>query len=133
MSIQDDRTHLARYHHIKPAPRWGAGRCGKLRSGTSYKCTRETGHRGPHVAHDWLRRVKAVWEADSAARRPVKAKKPRKPKKPIGLRVRSGVGLWGRVKKTAKFVDEHAEEIALIAFFLAFVWFALDWLMIIMR
>ncbi len=39
----------------------------------------------------------------------------------------------GRLGFAAKFVDEHVEEIALAVFFVAFVWFAIDWLMIIMR
>lgn len=39
----------------------------------------------------------------------------------------------GRLGKVAKFVDEHVEEIALAVFFIAAVWFAIDWMMIIMR
>ncbi|MDX1495755.1 MAG: hypothetical protein R3253_16920, partial [Longimicrobiales bacterium] len=91
----------------------------------------EAGHRGPHVAHGLLRRVVAVWEGAGAV-----ASAPRRraaPRKPVGLRTKGSKGLGERLGAVARFVDEHAEEIALAVFFIAFVWFALDWLMIIMR
>lgn len=54
-------------------------------------------------------------------------------RRPVGLRSKSSSSLTGRIGVLAKFVDEHVEEIALAVFFVAFVWFAIDWLMIILR
>lgn len=72
----------------------------------------------------------AVWEPTSGAQPPSPAQKP---KAPIGLRSRSPAGVVETLGKALKALDEHAEEVLLVVFFLAFVWFALDWLIIIMR
>lgn len=38
-----------------------------------------------------------------------------------------------KLKAMTAWIGDHAEEILLLAFFVAFVWFAVDWLMIIFR
>lgn len=131
----------ARYAHIRPAPFWRK-RCGRAAPGSSRTCTRAPGHRGPHVAHSLLRRVVAVWEAQDSRANPPAGRKRRggKPvglpskgsRRPVGLRSKGSTSLTGRMGVLAKFVDEHVEEIALAVFFVAFVWFAIDWLMIIL-
>lgn len=114
-------------------------RCGRVCPGTSYTCTRERGHRGPHVAHGLLGRLRAVW--DAPAGRPEEpsrktgpsSRAPRRRGRPVGLRKEGSKSFLESAGKALKFLDEHGEEIALIVFFLAFVWFAVDWLMIILR
>lgn len=126
----EKKAALKRYTHIKPAPAW-KGRCGRTCPRTGRSCSREAGHRGPHVSHGLLRRVLAVWEGTGSA----STAPPRRPsgRKPVGLRTKGSKGLLERLGSAARFLDAHAEEIALAVFFLAFVWFALDWLLIIMR
>lgn len=51
----------------------------------------------------------------------------------MGLRSRDPGGVLERVRSAVAWVDEHAEEILLLSFFAAFVWFAVDWLLIIFR
>lgn len=126
-----DPAALGRYGHVRPAPFWRK-RCGRPCPGTSRSCTREPQHRGPHVAHDLLRRAVAVWEGKEAPAARPQARKA-VAKKPVGLRSGGSTSLSQRLGSAAKFVDDHVEEIALAVFFVAFVWFALDWLLIIMR
>lgn len=136
---KDRPAGLDRYRHIKPARGWRVKRCGRLCSGTSWTCTRERGHRGPHVAHGLLGRLRAVWDGSSdrsheSSRKPAtSSKRPRRARRPVGLRQERPKSLLESAGRALKFLDEHGEEIALIVFFLAFVWFALDWLMIILR
>lgn len=126
-----DRTTLSRYKHVKPVLPWQE-RCGRVAPGSTRVCTREPGHRGPHVSHGFFRRVVAVWEAvGQRAARPA-ARQPAR-RRPVGLRAKGSSSLLDRIGIAAKFVDEHVEEIALAVFFVAFVWFAIDWLMIILR
>ncbi|NNL30061.1 MAG: hypothetical protein HKO77_03520 [Gemmatimonadetes bacterium] len=121
----------ARYAHVKPAPFWRK-RCGRTAPGSERTCTREPGHRGPHVAHGPLRRVVAVWEAEDSRVAQPSGRKPAT-RRPVGLPSKGSSSLTGRLGVAAKFMDEHIEEIALAVFFVAFVWFAIEWLMIILR
>lgn len=134
---KDRPAGLDRYRHIKPARGWRVTRCGRVCPGTSYSCTRERGHRGPHVAHGWLGRLRAVWDGPAqrseAPSRAPSTRTTRRRGRPVGLRPEGSKSLLERAGRALKFLDEHGEEIALIVFFLAFVWFAVDWLMIILR
>lgn len=135
---KDRPAGLDRYRHIKPARGWRVTRCGHVCPGTSYSCTRERGHRGPHVAHGLLGRLRAVWDLPAVrsgepSRTPAPSSGMRRRRgQPIGLRPERSKSLLERAGRALKFLDDHGEEIALIVFFLAFVWFALDWLTIIL-
>ncbi len=50
------------FKHIKPAPFFGSVRCGVQLPGDTYSCTLASGHKGPHIAHAFFRKVVAVWE-----------------------------------------------------------------------
>lgn len=69
LTIEDNPETIKRYAHFKPAPPWGAERCGARCPGTSRTCTLEKGHRGHHVAHGGFNRVVAVWDAGSDIRK----------------------------------------------------------------
>ena len=119
---------VRRYQHLRPAGR-REDRCGASCIDTRWFCTLARGHRGPHVAHSRLRRVQAVWDGPPASREV--APRPSKPKAPTGLPVRTPRSALDLLKDVSWRLLSSAEEIALIVFFLAFVWFALDWLRLI--
>lgn len=140
LTVEDHGKAIKRYSHVKPARGSKARLCSALCAGTRRTCTLEKGHRGPHVAHGLFKRVVAVWESETGARiskepvRPPARAKPRggvRPGKPIGLRAQKPVGmleaLWERVVGTIGSV----EQIAFLIFFLAFVGFAIHWLLLL--
>jgi hypothetical protein len=51
----------------------------------------------------------------------------------VGLRRERPKSLLESAGRALRFLDDHGEEIALFVFFVAFVWFAVGWLMIIFR
>jgi hypothetical protein len=86
------------------------------------------------VAHGAFGRVLAVWDESSAelsssanAQRALRARSRRSPthhRRPTGLA--SAVFGWVRIWVTS------IEDVALLIMFLAFAWFALDWLLLIL-
>ena len=66
LTVEDNRETIKRYAHIEPAPRVGGTRCGVRCPGAPRHCTRQEGHRGPHVSHGSFGRVLAVWDGRSA-------------------------------------------------------------------
>jgi hypothetical protein len=74
LTMEKNREAIRRFRHIRPAPFWTSARCAQKCPGTQRTCTREKGHRGPHVAHQRFRRVVAVWDAEAEALPPVKTK-----------------------------------------------------------
>ena len=67
LTVEEHPDRIKRYSHMKPAPAWGGRRCGGVFPGTARLCTLAKGHRGPHVHHGALGRVKAVWDAAGTA------------------------------------------------------------------
>ena len=134
LTVDEHPKAVARYAHIPRARRWSSIHCRRVCPGTRYTCTREAGHRGPHVAHGFFRRIRAVWEPSSAAApSPRSAKRRSRPKVPIGLRGAGSDGLFRGLRGFVGRVFSSGEELALFAFFIAFVWFAIDWLRLIFQ
>ena len=146
LTREKNREALKRYGHLKPAG-FGTVRCGRRLQETKWKCTLAAGHRGPHAAHGRFGRLLAVWgsgdgsagaagsgrESKSPGRASKEGGRRVGPRRPVGLRSRESPGALERLKSVGSWMGEHAEEIFLLAFFAAFAWFAVDWLMIIFR
>lgn len=133
LTVEDNPETIKRYGHIKPARGRRTGSCSTRCPGTARHCTLAKAHRGPHVAHGWFNRVVAVWDAGTGAQaveRTVtgtsrsRARSDVRPMRPVGVRE----ALWRLVVRSIS----SAEEIALLIFFLVLVWFAIDWLRLIM-
>lgn len=133
LTVEDNPETIKRYGHIKPARGRRTESCSTRCPGTARHCTLAKGHRGPHVAHGLFNKVVAVWDAGTgaqAAERTVtrtsqsRARSDLRTMRPVGVLE----ALWRLVVHTIS----SAEEIALLIFFLAFVWFAIDWLRLIL-
>ncbi|MDH3208459.1 MAG: hypothetical protein OEO79_17800 [Gemmatimonadota bacterium] len=140
LTAKDHPEGIKRYAHVRPSRGWKATACSSRWPGTSYLCTREKGHRGPHAAHGWFRKVLAVWEPEAggesssgAAGMPAAVKSGRGPpaRRPIGLRSRSPVGLLERLRSILVRGVSSLEEIVFLVFFLAFVAFAIGGFLLI--
>ena len=139
LTAEEHPEAIKRYAHVRPARGWRVRACGSRFDGTPLSCTRERGHRGPHVAHERFRRAVAVWDAkapsDSSGlirRSPsVDPARTRGGRSPIGLPDRS-VGLLQALRERLSRAMGSAEEIAFLIFFLAFVGFAVQWLLLIL-
>ena len=139
LTAKDHPESIRRFAHIRPVR--GGAVCGARWTATEHACTREARHRGPHVAHGRLRRVMAVWDtgreatgsllpvpsADSSPRAPVGRGRP------VGLKAGGERGTLRGLGRTLLRMIVDIEELALLLMFLAFVYFALDWLKIILR
>lgn len=123
---------VKRYRHVKRAAPWKT-RCPSICSGTSHACTLEKGHRGPHVSHGARRRILAVWEGGGGASSSGSKGRAPGPRRPIGLRGRQPADALATLRSLGGTLASMAEEIALGIFFLAFVWFAIEWLTLIFR
>ena len=64
LTQEENPDEIRKYEHIKPAPVFGPGRCFSKFSGSHRSCTLPKGHEGPHLAHGFLRRLYAVWDAE---------------------------------------------------------------------
>lgn len=121
---------LRRYAHLRPASR--AKRCGRRCPGTRYLCSLERGHRGPHAAHDVLRRLSAVWDTGDApaalAATPVPG-----PRRPSHVRTTRDESVVGWLRRWIGSAFGHLEELAMIAFFCVFVYYGFQWLLLIFR
>ncbi len=143
LTAEEHGVAVERYAHVKPARGWKAETCGRMLRGVRRSCTRETGHRGPHVAHGRFGRPLAVWDegaaptkarggvprsarGESAGRKPV-------PGKPLGLREPRSQGLLRTTWDHLTRIFSSVEDLALLVMFLAFVFFAIDWLLLILR
>ena len=139
LTAEEHPEAIKRYAHVRAARGWRARPCGDRCAGTARSCTRERGHRGPHVAHGPLRRVVAVWDAKPGMaapeplRRPANAGPPKRraPGDPVGLPHRTQGPLEALRARLAR-AFASAEEIVFLIFFLAFVGFAVHWLLLIM-
>lgn len=133
LTIEKDSETIKRYAHIKPARGLGARPCRQQCPGTTRSCTLLRGHRGPHVAHGRLRRVVAVWDGGDAATATATVTRSAKSRARNVLRTRKPGGALQSLWKMAVRAAGSLEEIALLIFFLAFVWFAIDWMLLIMQ
>ena len=133
LTIEEDPETIKRYAHIRPARGLGVRPCRHACPGSTRTCTLERGHRGAHVAHGRLRRVVAVWDGGKAP--PSTASVPRAAESRARNRPRAGKpgGALQSLWKMAVRAAGSFEEIALLIFFLAFVWFAIDWMLLIMQ
>ena len=140
LTAKDHPEAIKRYGDIPRSRGWTATECATRWPGTSHVCTREKGHRGPHAAHGWFRRVLAVWEADAREKSPggparvpaeVRSRKGSLARRPIGLPSRSPVGLIEGLRSFLKRGASSLEEIAFLIFFLAFVGFAIGGFLLI--
>jgi hypothetical protein len=132
LTAREHPDAVQRYAHVRPAWPW-MRRCGRTCPGTSLACTLLAGHRGPHVAHGSRRRVAAVWEMAEGATPSKPTARRAARTRPIGLRERSPVDVLTAARRVWLRLASMGEEIALGAFFLAFVWFAIGWLRLIFR
>jgi len=129
LTAEEHRETVKRFAHIRPAGKWGSARCGARLSGSRRVCTRELGHRGPHVSHGLRRNVLAVWDDGSPPPKPVR-------KKVASSRVAERGGLRsGRalealgafVRRVTRNPMQFVEESLLLLFALAMVGFVIDW------
>ena len=128
LTIEDNRSAIKRYAHIRPAPRLGAVLCSARCPGTVRTCTLRKGHAGLHVAHGMFSRVLAVWDkgvtvAVSGTRRSGRgrrvSRKAQGKKHPAPV---PGPG-WGRL-----IPSPHTIEAALLlVLVLAMIGFGIDW------
>jgi hypothetical protein len=141
LTIEEHPEAIKRYGHIRPAPRWRARSCGSRLSGANHTCTRAEHHRGPHVAHARFGKVVAAWDSAAVARAPGEAahagsahreRRDRPARRPVGLPTRTPAGLLERLGRRIVRVVTSVEELALLILFIAFVWFAIDWMRMIM-
>ena len=140
LTREKNREALRRFAHLDRAG-WRETRCDRRLPGSDRACTRAKGHRGPHASHGLFSRLHAVWGRGSGdAGSPAEIRGRARSggggaghRRPVGLRSRDPGGALDRLKAGLGWIGDHAEEILLLAFFAAFVWFALDWLMIIFR
>ncbi len=132
LTAREHPAAVKRYAHVSPAPPW-TRRCGRTCPGTSHGCTLGRGHRGPHVAHGSRRRVLAVWDVADGAVPSAPREGRATARRPIGLRERTPADLLTTVRRVGLTVASRWEEVALGTFFLAFTWFAIEWLRLIFR
>jgi hypothetical protein len=140
ITAEEQPEAVKRYRHVRPAPGWKGRRCAARCLGIAQACTRERGHRGPHVAHGlFFRRIVAVWEADADAG-PGRATAPTRRSmttaswngegsRPIGLPQRAPAGLVRAVRDLAARALSSWDQIAFVVLFIVFVKFAIDVLM----
>jgi hypothetical protein len=135
LTIEKNPETVKRYQHVRPAPRWGSIVCSVQCPGTVRICTREQGHRGPHVAHAKFGKVVAVWDRNAQVEIPGhKPKDPRQTAVPVrraSASLKGGDGglgvvfksIWGRVTGG----NFTLEDGFLLLLALAMVGFAIDW------
>jgi hypothetical protein len=135
LTVEEHREAIKRYGHIRPARGLRASWCATRCPGTTRTCTRDRGHSGPHVAHGFLRRVLAVWDAGAAvgprreAGRPVSGARARGgglTRRPVGLRTRSPPGILETFRRIVVRAAASADEIFFIILFIIFVKLAID-------
>ena len=63
LTREENPEEIRRFEHIKPAPVFGPVRCFSQEPGSIRTCTLSKGHEGPHLAHGFLKRLYAVWDA----------------------------------------------------------------------
>jgi hypothetical protein len=132
LTIEDNPETIKRYGHLRPAPPWGSVRCSAKCPGTTRTCTRERGHRGPHVTHGTFRKVVAVWDSGAEGRSVEPTRSSRKLRRSRGgsaPRAPQADGWLGSLKAfwgALRRITPSMEEVLLIALGLTMAWFAVD-------
>ena len=133
LTLEQDRETIKRYSHIKPARGWRTKLCSTMCRGTAHTCTLAKDHRGPHVAHGLFKKVIAVWDSgteDRASGEVVSLAS--------GGRGRSGlltsrkVGILQSLRDRVASTVSSVDELVFLLLFLAFVAFAIQWLLLIL-
>jgi hypothetical protein len=132
LTVEEDRETIKRYAHIKPGRPGKLGLCSARCPGTARTCTLAKRHRGPHVAHGSFRRVLAVWDADTEARRSSESARPALVPRARGEVWTGGMGevVEALRSRIAHFTPSLA-EVAMLILLLGFVAFAIEWLLLI--
>ena len=131
LTVEHHAESLRRYRHVKPGRR-GSPLCRQLCPGTRYTCSQPRGHRGPHVAHGLLRKVVAVWDLGRASATPRRTDSSGSSReRPIGLRSKRPDGLLEASRNVLQHVAGSFEEFVWLAFFVAFVAFAIGGFLLI--
>ncbi len=132
LTRSEDGNAVDRYRHITPAPR-GAPTCSaRLPGGRGRRCTLRRGHAGPHVAHGWFGRVAAVWGKETTHEK-TEARALRASGALARRREREekGIGLWRGLRDRYLRRIPSMEEAIFLILALAFVGFAIHWLLLI--
>lgn len=134
LTIEENPEAIQRYRHMKPARARGTPPCSARCPGTTRTCTLGRGHTGPHIAHGWFRRVLAVWEKDvkehksaERARRTVVSVQKRPSQKDTG----SLLVQLGALRDLVRRRSHILEEAVFLTLAVAFVGFAIRWLLMI--
>jgi len=142
LTIEEHGEAIKRYAHVKPAGGSRSRRCSVMCPGTKRSCTVSKGHRGPHVAHNRIRRVVAVWDSGGGAgassqaavtrTTPTGSRKGGRNAGPIGLRSERPVGvldfLWSRFTR----LISTADEFLFLILFIGFVVFVIQWTLLLL-
>lgn len=85
------------------------------------------------MAHGSFRKVVAVWDSGTRAQPAARTvHRGSGAKAPIGLRSRRPAGLVEALRALVARAVSSGEEIVLAICFLAFVWFAIEWVLLIL-
>jgi len=148
LTVEEHPEAIKRYAHLKPARGFRARSCHAGLSGTGRTCTRETGHRGPHVAHGRFSRLLAVWDSGggsgggaSPGRHRTETSRTRAQRgahhrrlgqrRPMGLKDRDTPSLPGRVLREVLRFLKSPDELAFVFLFFLFVYWGIQWMIMI--
>jgi hypothetical protein len=128
LTAEGDAATIKRYEHVKPARFWWSRRCRVRLAGTSRSCTRESAHKGPHVAHGAFGRPLAVWdEGDAIPRREREvAAKPARMRR-VSQREGPLEVLRAFAGRVARRPHHFMEQAFLLVLVVAMVGFVIDW------
>lgn len=133
LTAEKNPETIQRYAHITPARGWRAVRCGTGDPESHRHCSREKGHRGPHVSHGRFGKVLAVWDRETkAVASPESVQRAAEARSGRDVRTREKGGPLKALGTLVVRIFSSVEEIALVILFIAFVGFAIDWLLRIM-
>lgn len=133
LTAENDPESIQRYAHLRRARGLGVQRCHVPCHGLDRQCTLEAGHRGPHVAHDWRGRVRAVWDGGRAVAggggtgrgsTPAAPREARPGRSDPQTDAPSALALLAR-GLGRRF--SSVEDVVMLILFLAFLGFAVDW------
>ena len=150
LTVEEHPEAIKRYAHLKPARGFRARACYAGLSGTGRTCTREPGHRGPHVAHGRFSGVLAVWDSgpgsgggrSDARKRADRGRTAAQigarhrtlgKRRPMGLANRDAPSLPGRFFRGLLRFLKSPDEVAFVFLFLVFVYWGIQWMIMIFR
>jgi hypothetical protein len=132
LTVEEHREAIKRYGHIKPARGWKDTSCSSRCPGTARTCSRIRGHSGPHVAHGLFQKVVAVWDPDGTPRSPgTVVRRASEERARMGGRPRRPFTILAALRDGVIRTISSMEEILFLVFFLAFLGFAIHWLLLI--